>query len=218
MRVFAFLGVIGGIMPPGYVRCKLVGYEVRSGRACIDTGIHLVRIYIQRALGRLLSAAREQAPTQVRFHNLRTFHSGPELSGTWATTEGRFMPRKLTSLTTLDNLRKEAKRWLTALRENDAEVRERFERAYPKASANPVLLDVQHALAREHGLENWKELKLALQKDSAEGALTARFLEFACPDHHVRGPGAPRMPRHAPIRLLHQTPPTAPAPFSPPHV
>src|ERR1700730_13437502 len=79
------------------------------------------------------------------------------------------MQRKLTSATTLDNLRKEAKRWLRALRDNDAEARERLQLAYPKVAGDPVLRDVQLALAREYGLENWKELKLALQKASAKG-------------------------------------------------
>ncbi|MCU1238781.1 MAG: hypothetical protein JWP63_6748 [Candidatus Solibacter sp.] len=73
------------------------------------------------------------------------------------------MDRKLTSSTNLDNLRKEAKRWLKALRENDTAARERLERAYPKAGNPPVLRDVQHALAREYGFEGWKELKAALE-------------------------------------------------------
>ena len=78
------------------------------------------------------------------------------------------MPRKITSATTLDNLRREAKRWLTALRENDPEARERFDRACPEHTATPVLRDVQYALAREHGLENWKELKLAVQRAATQ--------------------------------------------------
>ena len=57
------------------------------------------------------------------------------------------MQRKLTPATTLDNLRKDAKRWLKALRENDPQARERLQRAYPKVSGHPVLRDVQHALA-----------------------------------------------------------------------
>lgn len=124
------------------------------------------------------------------------------------------MQRKLTPATTLDNLRKEAKRWLKMLRENDVEARERFERAYPKVSGDHVLRDVQHALAREYGLENWKELKLAVQKASAEATtaqdkqteLTNRFLEYACPDHHVRGPSAHHMARQAAMRFLEQNP------------
>jgi len=74
------------------------------------------------------------------------------------------MQRKLTSATTLDNLRREARRWLKGLRENQAEARQRFERACPKHTRTPVLRDVQYALAREHGFENWKELKLAVQQ------------------------------------------------------
>jgi ankyrin repeat protein len=124
------------------------------------------------------------------------------------------MPRQLTPRTTLDNLRKEAKRWLAALRKNEPKARERFERAYPKGPGNPALRDVQHALAREYGMEGWKELKLALEKAPSEataardtgGALTTRFLEYACPDHHVRSRSAHRMASQAAIRLLEQNP------------
>jgi hypothetical protein len=74
------------------------------------------------------------------------------------------MQRKLTSATTLDNLKREAKRWLKALHEGEPEARERFQCAYSKHTETAVLRDVQFALAREHGFENWKELKLALQQ------------------------------------------------------
>ena len=74
------------------------------------------------------------------------------------------MPRQITSATSLEHLRKTAKRWLRELRANSAEARTRFERAYPKAPAHPTLRDVQHALAREHGFENWILLKQAIQK------------------------------------------------------
>src|SRR6516225_2117704 len=124
------------------------------------------------------------------------------------------MPRQLTPRTTLDNLRKEAKRWLAALRKNEPKARERFERAYPKGPGNPALRDVQHALAREYGMEGWKELKLALEKAPSEAAttrhtggdLTTRFLEYACPDHHVRNRSAHRMASQAAIRHLEQNP------------
>ena len=92
------------------------------------------------------------------------------------------MPRKLTSATTLDNLKKEAKRWLKALRENDPEARERFQTAYPGAAGEPVLRDVQHALAREHGLENWNVLKLALPNAPAPEKRAARDYEQAAQD------------------------------------
>src|SRR4051794_11662834 len=80
--------------------------------------------------------------------------------------------RQLTSNTHLDNLKKEAKRWLKALRENDAEARDRLVRAYPKAPEKPVLRDVQHALACEYGQESWKALKLALE--ALAGPATAK--------------------------------------------
>src|SRR5690349_1703444 len=109
------------------------------------------------------------------------------------------MQRKLTPATTLENLKKEAKRWLKALRENDAQARERFQQAHSHAPANPVLRDVQHALAREYGEKSWKALKQALQAWPASPAMliesAARFLEYACPDHHVRGLPAHRMAR-----------------------
>jgi hypothetical protein len=72
----------------------------------------------------------------------------------------------------LINLRKEAKRWLKDLRSGDAEARARLERAYPSAPARPVLRDVQHALAREHGHESWSALKQALDRRPADTAAT----------------------------------------------
>src|SRR5215472_17773176 len=74
------------------------------------------------------------------------------------------MQRRLTATTNLRNLRREAKRWLRALRENNRKAHERFDHAYPKHAETPVRRDVQHALACEHNLENWKELKLAVQQ------------------------------------------------------
>ena len=65
-------------------------------------------------------------------------------------------------MSTLDNFKKEAKRWLKALRANDPQARERLRSAYPQAPAEPGLRDVQHALAREHGHESWIALKTAL--------------------------------------------------------
>jgi hypothetical protein len=105
----------------------------------------------------------------------------------------------------MDNLRKEAKRWLKALRTNDPEARERFQKAYPTASGEPVLRDVQHALAREHGYENWTALKQALSRPKQVDLVT-RFLEYACPDHHVRGLPAHRMMQDAAMRLLELNP------------
>ncbi|MBZ5727664.1 MAG: hypothetical protein LAP87_22030 [Acidobacteriia bacterium] len=81
-------------------------------------------------------------------------------------------------MSTLDNLRKEAKRWLKALRANEAEARARFRRAYPHAPAEPGLRDVQHALARERGAESWAALKQA--QAEAEPAPLSPHLQPVC--------------------------------------
>ena len=69
------------------------------------------------------------------------------------------MARPLSPGTSVDHLRKEAKRWLKALRARDPEARDRLTRAWPEAPASPGLRDVQYALAREHGLPGWADLK-----------------------------------------------------------
>jgi hypothetical protein len=89
------------------------------------------------------------------------------------------MPRQITSATTLDNLRKEAKRWLKALRAGDAEARERFQSAYPTHEGEAGLRDVQHALAREYGMEGWNALKDALRKHSTSTRTLADYEQAA---------------------------------------
>jgi hypothetical protein len=69
------------------------------------------------------------------------------------------MPKQITPKTTLENLKKEAKTWLKALRANDAEAYARYHLAYPNAPEPPVLRHVQHALAMEYGVTGWKALK-----------------------------------------------------------
>jgi hypothetical protein len=61
------------------------------------------------------------------------------------------MSRTLTPDSSLETLKKEAKRWLKALRAGDAQARRRLIAATPAAPANPGLRDVQLALAREYG-------------------------------------------------------------------
>jgi hypothetical protein len=61
------------------------------------------------------------------------------------------MSRELSAATTLESLKKEAKRWLKALRANAEHARARLTRVWPTAPAKPGLRDVQHALALEHG-------------------------------------------------------------------
>ena len=60
--------------------------------------------------------------------------------------------RQLTPASSLDNLKKEAKRWLKALRAGDARARARLLRSLPQAAGESTLRDVQHALALEHGV------------------------------------------------------------------
>jgi ankyrin repeat protein len=79
------------------------------------------------------------------------------------------MTLKLTPQTNLESLRKEAKRWLKALRTGDPQAVERLARIYPGRGA-PVLRTVQHALALEYGFPNWAGLKRELE----ERALAAR--------------------------------------------
>jgi ankyrin repeat protein len=117
------------------------------------------------------------------------------------------MTRRITPQTSLDNLKKEAKRWLAALRASDNEARARFERAHPSAPAKPSLRHVQFALAREHGFAGWPDLKDALTNDGPEQEkLVHRFLEYACPDHHVRGRPAHLIARGAAMRMLERHP------------
>ena len=78
--------------------------------------------------------------------------------------------RTLGAAASLESLKKEAKRWLKALREGDAAARERLRLVLPKAAAEIGLREVQHALALEHGLEGWAALKDAL----ADRALAKR--------------------------------------------
>ena len=72
------------------------------------------------------------------------------------------MSRTLTPDSSLETLKKEAKRWLKALRANDAEARRRLVAVTPAATANPSLRDVQFALARQYGLPGWAALRAEL--------------------------------------------------------
>jgi len=78
------------------------------------------------------------------------------------------MPRILSSRTRIETLRKEAKRWLKALRAGDARATERLRAACPQAPSAPGLRDVQHAIAREYGLPDWIALKSALAAPTKE--------------------------------------------------
>jgi len=120
------------------------------------------------------------------------------------------MIRRITPKSSLDNLKREAKRWLHALRSGDARARARFERALPNAPAEPTLRHVQHALAREHGFPGWAALKSQLEQvtpgDAERTERVAWFIENACPDHHIRGRPAHVRALHTAQRLLQRYP------------
>ena len=91
------------------------------------------------------------------------------------------MPRKISSASSLDTLRKEARRWVRALRAGDVRARARFNAAHQSPPAAPTLRDVQHALAREYGHDSWMALSAAvrtLNADSAEGLRRLTVAEF----------------------------------------
>jgi ankyrin repeat protein len=71
------------------------------------------------------------------------------------------LARQLTRPASIDSLRKEAKRWLKALRGQDADARDRLRSAWSDAPAEPGLRDVQYALALEYGFSGWRGLKEA---------------------------------------------------------
>lgn len=91
------------------------------------------------------------------------------------------MPRPITPATTLDNLKREAKRWLRELRAGDPDAHERLRRSLRAHPPEPTLRDVQHALAREHGVSGWAALKARLENaalrryDAVAAALVAAY-------------------------------------------
>jgi uncharacterized protein len=72
------------------------------------------------------------------------------------------MSRMLTRDSTIENLRREAKRWLKALQAGDVAARRRMLAVTPVAPVEPGLRDVQLALAREFGFPGWVALRQAL--------------------------------------------------------
>lgn len=89
------------------------------------------------------------------------------------------MSRALTPGSSLDTLKKEAKRWLKALRAGDAQARQRLLSATPAAPAAPGLRDVQLALAREHGLPGWSALREALEDMALARRSRSEHVEIA---------------------------------------
>jgi hypothetical protein len=90
------------------------------------------------------------------------------------------MPAREFPRRSIDSLKNEARRWLTALRAGDAAAWTRLRDAWPDDGTEPSLRDVQLALAREHGFEGWTALKRALEPDAAASAATlAQYEDMA---------------------------------------
>ena len=110
----------------------------------------------------------------------------------------------------LESLKKDAKRWMKALRANDTAARARFQRVHPNPPASPTLRDVQLALARERGFAGWTDLKAEIEaqppRDVAHAKRVQWFLENACPDHHVRSPSSHARAQGTAMRLLARYP------------
>jgi ankyrin repeat protein len=87
------------------------------------------------------------------------------------------IPRELTPRTTLESLRRQAKRWLKELEAGDADAAARFRSVFP-GNAPPKLREVQQAVAREFGLASWAALKQAIEDGARSHADRVRlFLE-----------------------------------------
>lgn len=99
------------------------------------------------------------------------------------------MSRQLTPRSSLETLKKEAKRWLKALRAGGTQARARLERSYPGAPKTPGLRDVQHALALEHDSASWAVLRETLADhelaNRSHGERVADFLEHAVLNYGV---------------------------------
>ncbi|MGH7634047.1 MAG: hypothetical protein ACRENC_09990, partial [Gemmatimonadaceae bacterium] len=125
------------------------------------------------------------------------------------------MSGRITPGSSLDQLKQEAKRWLKALRAGVPDAVNRFRAALPEFEGVPGLRGVQHALARELGFAGWPALKDAKVRGTAVieplDAMVARFLDHACPDHHVRSASDHVLSRGIAMRLLEQHPAIATA-------
>jgi len=84
--------------------------------------------------------------------------------------------RELTSRTTLEALRKQAKRWLKDIEAGEALALQRFRDVFP--NEEPNLRRVQHALSHEFGLASWAALKQEIEDNARTHAQRVEvFLE-----------------------------------------
>jgi hypothetical protein len=116
------------------------------------------------------------------------------------------MSQDLTRGRSLESFRKEAKRWLKAIQDNDAGACARLERALGSIPSDPGLRDVQHALAIETGFAGWTALKNASSQQTLAGTPTdagyaalAQYEEMASALLEAYQTGTPEaMARHYP--------------------
>ncbi|RYE83376.1 MAG: ankyrin repeat domain-containing protein, partial [Hyphomicrobiales bacterium] len=144
-------------------------------------------------MGRHQSAAREPAPTHIQATTSHHRFLPACRADTRLSSEGRPMSdalRELTSRSTHETIRRQAKRWLKEIEAGDAEALARFRKLTPNHAGAPKLREIQHALARDYGLPSWAALKqeLVAREAAARGhaALVALFLEKSALRYGVR--------------------------------
>lgn len=120
------------------------------------------------------------------------------------------MSGRHTPAETLERLRREAKRRLAQIKGGDEQAIQWYRRAVANPAASPTLRDVQFAFARMLDFPGWTALKRAIDTPLADphspDGLANRFLDNACPDHHVRGRQDHRRAAATAMRLLEQHP------------
>lgn len=137
------------------------------------------------------------------------------------------MPVKsLPSRPSLEHLKNQARDLLQAFAKASPQALSRVREFHPKfahltatqrTKIRFVLADAQLVVAREYGFDSWPKLKAAVipkepGPSSAPRAiedletLVARFLEYAAPDHHIRGGPAHLIARDAALLLLKRYP------------
>jgi len=118
---------------------------------------------------------------------------------------GHHTPRE-----TLERLRKQAKRRLKEFKSGNEQAVRWYRHAVPDGPAEPTLRDMQLAVARNLDFPGWSALKRALDTPlpdpHSERGVVSRFLDNACPDHHVRGRQDHRRAQWTATRLLDQHP------------
>src|SRR5688572_29628026 len=85
--------------------------------------------------------------------------------------------RTLDASVNLESLKKEAKRWLKALREEDVQARERWRPHDANQPSAPTLRDIQRTLAAEFGLPGWEALKEKLAEAQRERRTEAEWAD-----------------------------------------